>query len=136
MPQKSRSALRAGLLMLASLALIICVVVGVKGLSWIKDKTHRHLVAFDLKTNIGGLRVGDEVRIGGFKVGEIQHIGIERLDDPSGPPGILIAFSLPRRYLVREDAVLIRDSTVTGSSWLDFETLGTGKPLAEETPLI
>jgi ABC-type transporter Mla subunit MlaD len=136
MPEKNRSALRAGLLMVGSLALILCVVVGVKGLSWISDKTVVHLVAFDLKTNIGGLRVGDEVRIGGFKVGEVKHISVERLDDPKGPPGIVIAFTMPEKYVVREDAVLIRDSTVTGSSWLDFETLGTGKPLPAATPLI
>src|SRR4051794_4590768 len=101
---KNRSTLRVGLLMFASVALIVCVVIGIKGLSFFRDRTHTHLVAFDLKTNIGGLRVGDEVRVGGFKVGEIRHISIERLNDPANPPGIIIAFEIPRKYVIAEDA--------------------------------
>ena len=48
---KNRSALRAGILMIVSVALIICVVIGIKGLSWIKDRKTDYLVAFDLRTN-------------------------------------------------------------------------------------
>src|SRR5215218_6983114 len=96
---KNRSALRAGLLMIGSVALIICVVIGIKGLAWIRDRTVTHLVAFDLKTNIGGLRVGDEVRVGGFKVGEIKRITLVKDNDPARDPYfILVAFSVPEKY--------------------------------------
>ena len=61
---KNRSALRAGILMIASLALVVAVVVGIKGLSWLGEHNRTYFVAFDLKTNIGGLRIGDEVRVG------------------------------------------------------------------------
>jgi ABC-type transporter Mla subunit MlaD len=133
----NRSALRSGLLMLASVALIICVIIGIKGLSWINDRTRNYLVAFDLKTNIGGLRIGDEVRVGGFKVGEVKHIMLRQDTDPKHPPYyILIAFTVPEKYSIREDAKIRIDGTLTGTSWLNFEELGKGAPLASDHPLI
>jgi ABC-type transporter Mla subunit MlaD len=134
---KNRSALRAGLLMLGSLALIICVIIGIKGLSWINDRTTNYLVAFDLKTNIGGLRIGDEVRVGGFKVGEVRKIMLREDHAPNHPPYfILIAITVPEKYSIREDAKIRIDGTLTGTSWLNFEELGKGSPLKSDHPLI
>jgi ABC-type transporter Mla subunit MlaD len=136
MPQ-NRSALRAGLLMIGSVALIICVVIGIKGLAWIRERSVTHLVAFDLRTNIGGLRVGDEVRVGGFKVGEIKKITLVKDNDPARDPYfILIAFSVPEKYSIRDDAKIRVDGTLTGTSWLNFESLGRGAPLAPDRPLV
>ncbi len=132
---KNRSALRAGLLMIGSIALVIFVIISVKGMSFFKDPKHNHMVAFDLKTDIGGLRIGDEVRIGGFKVGEIEKIFV-RLDDKDHPPHILIVFAIPRKYTVREDAELRIAGTLTGTSWLNFETMGTKAPLDPNKPLV
>src|SRR3954470_1279336 len=127
---KNRSALRAGILMLGSLALIIAVIIGIKGLSWLSEHTKTYFVAFDLKTNIGGLRVGDEVRVGGFKVGEVKRILLQQDADPKHPPYyILISFSVPRKYSLREDAKIRIDGTLTGTSWLNFEDIGKGSVL-------
>jgi ABC-type transporter Mla subunit MlaD len=134
---KNRSALRAGILMIVSVVLIICVVIGIKGLSWIKDRKTDYLVAFDLRTNIGGLRVGDEVRVGGFRVGEVKHIELREDRTASHPPYfILVAISIPQRYSIREDAKIRIDGTLTGTSWLNFEDLGKGNPLSATKPLI
>lgn len=134
---KNRSALRAGLLMIGSVALIIAIIIGIKGLAWIRDRTVTHLVAFDLKTNIGGLRVGDEVRVGGFKVGEVRKITLVRDTDPARDPYfILVAFSVPEKYSIRDDARIRVDGTLTGTSWLNFESLGKGNPLLADHPLI
>src|SRR3954469_10892587 len=133
---KNRSALRAGLLMIGSVALIIAIVIGIKGLAWFRDRTVTHLVAFDLKTNIGGLRVGDEVRVGGFKVGEVKRITLVKDNDQTRDPYfILVAFSVPERYSIRDDARIRVDGTLTGTSWLNFESLGKGSPLAAARPL-
>jgi ABC-type transporter Mla subunit MlaD len=133
----NRSALRAGLLMIGSVALIICVVIGIKGLAWIRESTVTYLVAFDLKTNIGGLRVGDEVRVGGFKVGDVKRITLMKDTDQSRPPYyILIAFDVPQKYSIREDARIRVDGTLTGTSWLNFEDLGKGSELKPNRPLI
>jgi ABC-type transporter Mla subunit MlaD len=123
--------------MLVSVALIICVIIGIKGLSWINDRKTDYLVAFDLRTNIGGLRVGDEVRVGGFKVGEVKHIELREDHTPSHPPYyILVAISVPKRYSIREDAKIRIDGTLTGTSWLNFEDLGKGNVLTADKPLI
>src|SRR3954467_9528771 len=137
MAGKDRSAFRSGQLMLGGGFLIVCVIVGIKGLSWIRDPTVDYLVAFDLKTNIGGLRIGDEVRVGGFKVGEGKHIMLREDKDQKHPPYyILIAFTVPEKYSIREDAKIRIDGTLTGTSWLNFEELGKGTPLASDHPLI
>jgi ABC-type transporter Mla subunit MlaD len=134
---KNRSALRAGILMLGSLALIVAVIVGIKGMAWLSEHTQTYLVAFDLKTNIGGLRIGDEVRVGGFKVGEVKHIALRKDDDPKRPPYfILIAFTVPEKYSIRQDAQIRIDGTLTGTSWLNFEDLGKGNLLKSDFPLI
>jgi phospholipid/cholesterol/gamma-HCH transport system substrate-binding protein len=134
---KNRSAYRAGILMVVSVALVVAIVVGIKGLSWLSEHTKTYFVAFDLKTNIGGLRIGDEVRIGGFKVGEVKHIAIRKAENPSQPPYyILIAFSVPEKYNIREDAKIRIDGTLTGTSWLNFEDIGKGNPLKDKEPLM
>jgi ABC-type transporter Mla subunit MlaD len=134
---KNGSAFRAGLAMLFSLGLIVAVVIGIKGLSWIRDPMQTRLVAFDLKTDIGGLRIGDEVRIGGYQVGEIQKIMLRTRDeDPGRPPHIVIAFTMPRRYTIHEDAKVRVDGTLTGTSWLNFEELGVGTALRDGGVLI
>src|SRR4051794_24852426 len=133
----NRSALRAGLLMIGSVALIIAIIVGIKGLAWIRDRTVNHLVAFDLRTNIGGLRVGDEVRVGGFKVGEVKKITLVKENDQTHDPYfILVAFSVPEKDSIRDDARIRVDGTLTGTSWLNFESLGKAGPLAADRPLI
>jgi ABC-type transporter Mla subunit MlaD len=130
MPKKNRSALRAGLLMLGSIFLILCVVVGIKGLSWLRDPAVNYHVVFDLRTNIGGLRIGDEVRIGGFKVGEVKRIFLHEDADPKHDPYYLIVeFTVPRKYSIRKDASIRIDGTLTGTSWLNFEALGRGNLL-------
>jgi ABC-type transporter Mla subunit MlaD len=134
---KNASALRSGALMLVSVGLIVAVVIGIKGLSWISDPVLTHLVAFDLKTDIGGLRIGDEVRIGGYQVGEIRKIMLRTPDqDPGRPPHIVIAFSMPKKYTIHQDAKIRVDGTLTGTSWLNFEDLGAGPPLPDNAVLI
>jgi len=91
--------------MLSSLVLIICVIIGIKGLSWINDRTSNYLVAFDHQDQHRRPAIGDEVRVGGFKVGEVKKIMLRGGQGPAHPPYyILIAFSVPDKYSIREDA--------------------------------
>src|SRR5689334_15718275 len=130
---KNRSALRAGLLMIGSVALVIAIVIGIKGLAWFREHTVTHLVAFDLKTNIGGLRVGDEVRVGGFKVGEVKRITLVKDNDQTRDPYfILVAFSIPERYSIRDDAKIRVDGTLTGAPASTTELLAKVGGLAPE----
>lgn len=149
---KQRNALKAGVFILISVGLIFAVVVGIRGAKGWFDPTTVRTVSFALKDDVGGLRVGDDVRIGGFKVGVVRSIEVGRrpmsasanLSHPATAPttqptepAILIAFTLPQKYELRSDAVILVQGTVTGQSWLNFESLGeTGAELEAEQMLV
>jgi ABC-type transporter Mla subunit MlaD len=86
-------------------------------------------VSFRLSDDLGGLRKGDDVRIGGFKVGVIRDI--EVIDREGQPAGIVVGFSVPARFKIRQDARVNVQGTLTGSSWLNFDSLGSS-----EAPLL
>ena len=117
-----RNSLKAGLFIVVSVALIVFVVVGIKGLSRFVEPTQRHQVRFKLSDDIGGLANGDDVRIGGAKVGTVRDI---ELDTESENPGIVITFQIPKKFQVRRDANVTIQTTVTGVSVLNIESLGS-----------
>src|SRR5687767_3570193 len=73
---KDRNALRAGIFIVVSIGLIVGVILSIKGLRQFVEPTQTRLVSFKLSDDIGGLRIGDEVRIGGYKVGAIEKIDL------------------------------------------------------------
>jgi ABC-type transporter Mla subunit MlaD len=123
-----RNALHAGLFIVISIALIIAIVIGIKGLGRFIEPMQNATVTFTLADNIGGLSRGDEVRVGGAKVGVVRDIEIAPADD--GSHVISVNFTLPRRFDLRKDATVAIETTVTGVSWLNFTTLGRGDALA------
>jgi ABC-type transporter Mla subunit MlaD len=126
--QRERNSLKAGLFIVISIVLIIAIVVGIKGARRFIEPVQRHQVRFALSDDIGGLAEGDPVRIGGASVGTVREI---ELDTDSDTPGIVITFAIPRKFKVHTDAVLTVQSTLTGVSVLNFESLGKGAMLAE-----
>ena len=53
------------------------VTVAIRGLAGLTTPTDLRSVRFELSDDVGGLRVGDDVRVGGFKVGEVHSITLE-----------------------------------------------------------
>ncbi len=131
---KERNSLKAGLFIIASIALTIAIIVGIKGVGRFLEPMQQAYVTFKLTDDIGGLSPGDEVRVGGAKVGTVRNVDF--VENPGGGHSITIRFSLPRRFLVRKDAVVSIQSTVTGVSVLNFSNLGSGEPLAAGQSLI
>lgn len=132
---KQRNAIRAGVFILFAAGMIFFVVVATKrGTSFFEERQTRTIV-FSLKDDVGGLRVGDDVRIGGFKVGLVRKIEVsDRAKLAATQPaeaGIVVTFSMPSRYKIHADAVVSIQGTVTGQSWLNFESLGQGVALSE-----
>lgn len=120
---KERNALKAGIFILISVAMVFAVIVAIKGSSGLLEPMQVHTVTFSLKDDVGGLRKGDDVRIGGFKVGTVRDIDVVAHE---GEPTIVVRFHMPRKFELRQDAVVGIQSTVTGQSWLNFEDLGRG----------
>jgi ABC-type transporter Mla subunit MlaD len=133
MPQEERSQLKAGLFILVSIALIFGVIVAIKGVKVVFTPVDERQVRFNLSDDVGGLRIGDDVRIGGFKVGVVREIELQGLETPQ--PSLLIHFSIPRKYLLHQDAHVAIQTTVTGTSVLNIDNVGAGAMLAEDTPL-
>ena len=71
---KNRNAVRAGIFMILTVAMVIAIIVGIVGSSRLVESWQERTVQFDLGDDVGGLNVGDDVRIGGFKVGVIKDI--------------------------------------------------------------
>ena len=128
--QKNRNDLRAGIFIILSVCATVALAVTIRGLDAFTVPTEMRYVKFSLTDDVGGLRVGDDVRIGGFKVGEVRSITVFEPPKAGEQPFIRVAYSLPRKYVLHEDAVLRIQGTLTGLSWLNFESLGGGGPIA------
>jgi len=126
-----RNSLKAGIFISVSILLIFAVVVSIRGLGHFIEPRQQRTVHFALKDDVGGLRIGDDVRVGGFKVGEVRDIAVVP------PDRIVVRFTMPRRFELRDKYVISIQSTVTGQSWLNFESLGepTGAMVPADQPL-
>ena len=128
-----RNALKAGTFILIAAALVAGVLVAIKGTAALTGSSARHVAAFDLGEDVGGLAAGNEVRVGGLRLGAVKSV---RLDEPQGDdesaPRVLVEFSLPERIALRDGATVTVQSTVTGQAWLNVESLGEGDPIPAE----
>jgi phospholipid/cholesterol/gamma-HCH transport system substrate-binding protein len=136
--KKERNALRAGLFMVVSLVLVIFIIIAISGAGRFTQSFTTYPVAFALSDDIGGLRVGDDVRIGGLKVGSVRDIEIRAIPDdaqladsiPPGQPAMVVYIDLPSRYPLSQDADIAVQKTITGSAAINIDSLGTGTPVA------
>jgi ABC-type transporter Mla subunit MlaD len=146
---KERNNLKAGIFILVSIALIVTVILSITGIERIFSPEQNRRVSFRLSDDLGGLQVGDEVRLGGFKVGVVKAIQVR--DDvkevasksaPTTAPAktdktrLLVTFTVPTRYELHEDAVVGVQSTITGTACLNISDIGTGKVAGDEVALV
>jgi ABC-type transporter Mla subunit MlaD len=140
---KERNNLKAGAFILLSIGLIVTVILSITGIARLFSPEQQRTVSFRLADDLGGLQVGDEVRLGGFKVGVVKGIevrgDVREAKQPAAsapaasqpatdPTRLLVRFTLPSQYQLREDAVVGIQTTVTGTACLNISDLGTGKP--------
>jgi len=138
--RRDRNAFKAGLFIIISIVLTVALILGIKGIGRFVVPAQDRTVRFALSDDIGGLSPGDDVRIGGAKVGVVRDVDIDTGDSGAngqpGKAGIIISFTMPRRYVVRENADITVQSTVTGVSVLNFASLGDGPPVPESDMLV
>lgn len=129
MAQSKHNSLKAGLLIILSFVLIFAVIVFIKGVRAMFVPMQTRQAKFALRDDLGGLRPGDNLRVGGYTVGAVDSITIIRPALVTEQPYILVRFSLPATYTLRQGAYLAVGGTLTGTSWLNFSDLGTGPAL-------
>ncbi|MGD0390635.1 MAG: MlaD family protein, partial [Tepidisphaeraceae bacterium] len=122
---KQRNALRAGIFMIVSLGLIVFVVIAISGAAKFTQAFTTYPVAFSLRDDVGGLRPGDDVRIGGFKVGDVRDIRVDRAGS-----AIVVLINVPAKYVLAKDAGVRVERGLTGSSSINIDSFGTGSSLA------
>jgi len=132
--KKERNDFKAGLFIVISALLILAIVIGIKGVGRMLEPAQHPKVAFRLTDDIGGLGIGDDVRVGGYRVGVVRDIDL--IQGNGVEPHIEITFSIPRKFDIRKDAKISVQGTLTGVSWLNFENLGAGAPLAAGDALV
>jgi ABC-type transporter Mla subunit MlaD len=132
---KERNAFKAGLFIVISIALIISVIVAIKGIGQFVEPNQIRTATFTLTDDVSGLRVGDDVRVGGLKVGIVRSLKIEAATDRA-PERIVASFNMPRRLMLREGTRVGVQNTITGAAWLNFDSLGKGAPLGDDVVLV
>jgi len=131
---KQRNAFKAGLFIIISIALIVAVIVAIQGFDSFFEPIQRRTVTFTLTDNLSGLDKGDDVRIGGVKIGKVTHI--EYVPEAGErKPMLIVHFRIPKKYVLRQDTQINIESTVTGAADLNIASLGTGDELPERTAI-
>jgi ABC-type transporter Mla subunit MlaD len=144
---KQRNAVKVGTFILLSVALIFTLVVAINRGAGMFSSAQVRYASFTLADDLSGLRVGDDVRIGGFTVGEVRSIQLVAPDHPKlprrpasvqPPPSamILVEFSVPKKYKLYDDARIGIQTTFTGQSWLNFDHIGSGAELVNDAPAL
>ncbi len=119
-----RNAFKAGLFIIASMLAAGAIIISIRGAGHVISPMVDRKVDFSLGDNVGGLRIGDEVRLGGYKVGTVR--GIEIQGDGKSEPHILVTFSMPGQYVLHDDSKVVVESSLTGVSYVNIEHLGQG----------
>lgn len=71
-----RNALKAGLFIVVSIVAAGFIIVGVKGTLRVVEPSEDRQVTFKLSDNLSGLGKGDDLRLGGYKVGIVKGIHV------------------------------------------------------------
>lgn len=127
-----KNAFKAGLFILIAIGLGVAILFAIRGTGTLLSPMQTVRAEFNLDENLGGLKVGDPVRIGGFDQGKVSDIEFANRDTA---PRFIISFTLPAGYDLREDAVVQIEQGLTGTANLNIVSVGAGKPYAEGTTL-
>jgi len=119
-----RNSLKAGIFIVVAIVLGVVILVAIKGTGSMFNPMRDLTVAFDLTENVGGLKVGDTVRVGGVDQGRVKNIRFVEKDADRNYPHFEVDFTLPTKYDVRRDATVQVEQGLTGTSNLNISAFG------------
>lgn len=131
---KERNSFKAGLFIIITMVLIIGIIIGIEGFDRLLEPVQERTATFKLTDNLGGLGKGDDVRLGGVKVGKIKSI--RYTDGQNNEPGLAVDFTLPEKFKLYQGTQLAIETSVTGASNLNISSVGAGSELDPSTPLV
>jgi ABC-type transporter Mla subunit MlaD len=127
-----RNALKAGIFIMATIALVVTGIILIAGPSMFAVK-RTYQAKFPISVDLAGLRVGDDVRLGGSKLGAVTGIDIVT-DAPE--PHTLVTFAIPTRVRLKTDAQVSVSASFTGLAQLNIPVIGSGPDATEKDILI
>ncbi|HEX8325162.1 MAG TPA: MlaD family protein [Tepidisphaeraceae bacterium] len=126
-----KNAVKAGLFIVVAVVLAAGLLVALQGSRRWFEPTHTVTAAFELTENLGGLKPGDPVRVGGFDQGQVKAVRFV-----SGqPPHLEVDFTLPKKYELHADATVGVEQALTGAANLNVTDFGRVGTWAEGTLL-
>jgi ABC-type transporter Mla subunit MlaD len=120
--KNDRNAFKAGLFIVGAIFLGVVMLIAIRGTGTLLNPTKSYTVAFALTENLGGLKVGDPVRVGGYDQGRVTAIRFVA-DDQAGHR-FEAEFNLPATYAIKADAVVQIEQGLTGTANLNVTALG------------
>lgn len=131
---RNANAFKAGLFIVVALALAIAVFFAIAGSSVALGPTRDYTVDFTLADDVSGLSDGNDVRLGGVKVGTVRSVDIVSLS-PTSQPVVRAVFRLPAKYELRDGAQVAVQTGLTGLVNLNIANLGSGNSLDGKAPI-
>lgn len=129
---QSKYAFQAGLFILISILGAIALIARVAETRSAPEDATPYTAVFSSGQDVAGLTEGAEVRLLGVKVGRVESVRVAPPEDAEQDATIRVAFTVGQGLTFREDQPMIElQSALTGGSWLNILSVGTGKPLAE-----
>ena len=129
-----RNALKAGSFIVVSIVFAAGLLVALQGLRGWFEPTRTVTAVFDLNENLGGLKPGDPVRVGGVDQGRVNAIRFIA-GDGQRVPHMEVQFTLPTKYDLRGDATVAVEQALTGAANLNLTDFGRGVPWTAGAPL-
>jgi ABC-type transporter Mla subunit MlaD len=120
-----RNELKAGAFIIITFVLAVGVIIWIRGANM--GATQIRTITFKISDDLGGLQVGDDVRLGGYKIGIIKDISAGNLDRPDA--NLLVTITLPAHYVLHGNAVIGVQTGLTGVTDLNIQDVGSGPPL-------
>ena len=128
---RDRNALKAGLFIICSIIAIAAIILAIRGAGHVIEPMADRRVVFQISDDLGGLRDGDDVRLGGFRVGSVRQIDVSPPKTDKEEPKIIVTFTIPSRYRLHDDSRVVAEATLTGVASLNIERLGSGSEVDE-----
>ncbi len=131
---RNANALKAGLFIVIALGLAVAVFFAIAGSSVALGPTRDYTVEFTLSDDVSGLSDGNDVRVGGVKVGTVRSVEVVT-PAPNAPPMVRAVFRLPAKYELREGARVAIQTGLTGLVNLNISDLGRGNAIDGKAPI-
>ena len=101
MAKRSADNVKAGVFVLATLAIAVAITITLAGARELLSPAHIYVVRFTLAEGVAGIQPGAKVLVGGWERGTVRQVAY---DDPETPTAIEVRIGIDPKLAVYSDA--------------------------------